>query len=241
MIRPTPPRWGAPHWRKPLHNRLPPSRRHHTSWCGGRDRQTVDSAWRSSVGRLDPDSRQVRTRIFGGLPTDQKPHDGAVVRLTATPTTMTRRAGPPDNTHRQRANTVRAAPEHNSLLLTNRNGSSAPSICRSTAPTLGEEVSEALARRRIDRGTGASALSAAGAGRTLTQTTEIAAPKAGARSVDTEHEHTDSHGVAAPQRGSASVCGERKSRGRAHLCVNKMRNVLPGAPRGQFAAHRPLS
>lgn len=200
----------------------------------------VDSAWRSSVGRLDPDSGQVRTRIFGGLPTNQKPHDGAVVRLTATPTTMTRRAGPPDNTHRQRANTVRAAPEHNSLLLTNRNGSSAPSICRSTAPTLGEEVSEALARRRIDRGTRCIGLARCRRRADPHSNTEMAAPEAGARSVDTEHEHTDSHGLAAPQRGSASVRGERKSRGRAHLCVNKMRNVLPAAPRGQFAAHRPF-
>ena len=153
---------------------------------------------------------------------------------------MTRRAGPPDNTHRQRANTVRAAPEHNSLLLTNRNGSSAPSICRSTAPTLGEEVSEALARRRIDRGTRCIGLARCRRRADPHSNTEMAAPEAGARSVDTEHEHTDSHGLAAPQRGSASVRGERKSRGRAHLCVNKMRNVLPAAPRGQFAAHRPF-
>ena len=71
----------------------------------------------------------------------------------------------------------------------------------------------------------------AGAGRTLTQRLKMATPEAGARSVDTEHARIDSHGLAASPAGSASVRGERQSRGREHLWLKKMRNVLPGAPR----------
>ena len=190
----------------------------------------VDSAWRPSVGRLVPDSGQVRTRIFGGLPTNQTPRRcrSSAHRHAHNDDEAGRSTGqhPPPTGHRSGG-----TPSRNSLLLTNGNGSPLPVfVGRRLLPSVRRSARRSHRAGLIEE-PGASALRAAGAGRTLTQTPKMATPEAGARSMG---HRARTHRFPRPSRiagGSASVRGERQSRGREHLWLKKMRNVLPGAPR----------
>ena len=75
-------------------NRLPPSHRHHTSWCGGRDRQTWTRHGDQASAGWSPTADRSGHESSAACPPTRH-HDGAVGRVPATPTTMTRRAGPP--------------------------------------------------------------------------------------------------------------------------------------------------
>jgi hypothetical protein len=105
-MRPTPASGAPSIGVNPCNNRLPtrPMSPHIT---GQRPRSAdVASDWRSGDGRQDPapDSGRVRAHHRPGPDPSAEHHTTTVqqFRSTATPTTTTRRTGPPDNTHRQR-------------------------------------------------------------------------------------------------------------------------------------------
>ena len=98
-------RWGAQHWRKPLQQQTSDPATV-TAITGRRPRSAdVASAWRSGGGRRDPAPDSGRAV---GTPPARPDHQPGTTsrrcRSSGSPPrpTTTRRAGPPDNTHRQR-------------------------------------------------------------------------------------------------------------------------------------------
>jgi hypothetical protein len=94
-------RWGAQHWRKPLQQQTSDPAAvtvHHgaaAAWPRHADQATA--------GRTPHPTEDERGHTTGQAGKAAEPHTAVrKFRPTATPTTTTRHAGPPDNTHRQR-------------------------------------------------------------------------------------------------------------------------------------------
>ena len=117
--------WGRQHWRKPLQQQTSdPATVTVPSRCGGRDRQTwTRQADQTPAGRAPHPTADAcghstgQTRPAAG-------HHTTVPQfwLTATPTTTTRRAGPPENTHHQRPTPLGPHTTHSRSLIKNGSG-----------------------------------------------------------------------------------------------------------------------